>query len=324
MHWIGVVLLVSMLILAPDAMAQQASHRTGGATGLKEVRVQLKWRHQFQFGGYYAAIDQGYYQDAGLSVSLIEHSPELSPIDQLMGGRVDFAVGDTGALIYRSTGVPVVALAAVFQHSPSILISLAGESPRELSDFKGKKAMLSGGYMNAELLSMLRSVGVTPEDIELVPSNTAIDVLIDGQTEAYNAYTTNEPYLLQQRGIPYQIFHPKDYGIDFYGDILLTTEQLIDQNPDYVQAFRDATLKGWAYAVAHPEETVDLILKRYNTQQKSRDHLLFEAREAIKLILPTVVPIGYMNEERWHRIEAVFREEGKITIRSICVIFSIR
>lgn len=283
------------------------------AVPLQEVRVQLKWTHQFQFAGYYAAIHNGYYRDAGLKVTLIEHSPGVTPIDQLMGGRVDFSVADSGALIYRAAGVPLVALAAIFQNSPSILISLAESGISELSDLKNKRAMLSGGYMNAELMSMLQNVGIASDEIQLMPSDTDINVLIDGKTDAYNAYTTNEPYILTQRGISFISFLPRDYGVDFYGDILITTEATIATDPELVSNFREATLKGWNYAVRNPEELVDLILEKYNSQNKSREHLLFEAKESIKLILPNVVPIGYMNEERWQRIETIFRDQGILT-----------
>ncbi len=276
---------------------------------LQPVRVQLKWAHQFQFAGYYAAIDQGYYRDAGLAVTLVEYAPSIVPIDQLLGGRVDFTIGDAGALIYRSAGVPLVALAAIFQHSPSILISLESSGIRELQDLENRRAMLGGGYMNAELMAMLQQAGIG-DNIQVIPSETSIDALINGKTDAYNGYVTNEPYLLAREDIPFISFQPRDYGVDFYGDILITTEATIARDPAMVDSFREATLKGWTYAVAHPETVVDLILAQYNNQDKTRDHLLFEARQAIELILPDVVPIGYMNEERWQRIESLFGEQG--------------
>lgn len=279
---------------------------------LREVRVQLKWAHQFQFAGYYAAINQGYYRDAGLAVTLVEYTPRIVPIDQLLGGRTDFAVGDAGALIYRSAGAPLVALAAIFQHSPSILISLETSGIRELRDLENRRAMLGGGHMNAELMAMLQRAGIG-DSIQVMPSETSIDALINGKTDAYNGYTTNEPYLLARQDIPYTSFQPRDYGIDFYGDILITTEATIARDPTMVDSFREATLKGWTYAVTYPEAVIDLILAQYNSQGKTRSHLLFEARQAIELILPDVVPIGYMNEERWQRIENLFREQGLLT-----------
>jgi diguanylate cyclase (GGDEF)-like protein len=308
--WFIVCLLGLWLGLVAPALADET--RSSGES-LTHVRLQLKWRHQFQFAGYYAAIDKGFYREAGLDVSVIEYSPGVTPIDQLMQGRVEFAVADTGAMIYRATGVPLVALAAIYQHSPSILLTRGDAGIETLQDLRHRRLMLGGGFMNAELTTMLRRAGLPVEKLDLVPSNTKLDTLIDGRVDAYSAYTTNEPFFMAQRGVPAKIFQPRDYGVDFYGDVLLTNEGLIAEAPDLVEAFLDATLKGWSYAVEHPDEVVELILERYNSQNKTRDHLMFEAKELIKLILPNVVPIGYMNEERWRRIEAVFEEQGRLS-----------
>ncbi|MEM7017216.1 MAG: ABC transporter substrate-binding protein, partial [Pseudomonadota bacterium] len=280
---------------------------------LDKVKVQLKWHHQFQFAGYYAALEQGFYRDAGLDVKLIEHSPGVTPIEQLLQGFVDFAVADTGALIYRSTGVPLVALAAIFQHSPSILLARSDSGINEVTDLRHRRVMVSGGYMNAELIAMLQNAGLSPEETNLVPSETSLDALLEKRVDAYNAYTTNEPFFMQEKGIGYNIFQPRHYDVDFYGDTLFTTEQKIAEQPALVERFRRATLKGWQYAVEYPEEIVELILAKYNTQNKMREHLMFEAAQSINLILPSVVPIGYMNEERWRRIESVFIKQGRIS-----------
>ena len=305
---------VCLLVWVWFFMAWPALAGDGGSgESLIPVRVQLKWRHQFQFAGYYAAIDKDFYREAGLDVRLIEFSPTATPIDQLMQGRVEFSVADTGSLIYRSTGVPLVALAAIFQHSPSVLLTRGDDGIETLMDLRDRRLMLGGGFMNAELTTMLRNAGLPVEKLDLVPSDAVLDSLISGQVDAFSAYTTNEPYFMKKKRLPYKIFQPRDYDVDFYGDVLLTNEALIAENPKMVAAFREATLKGWAYAIEHPAEIVDLILARYNSQNKTRDHLMFEARELIKLILPNVVPIGYMNEERWRRIEAVFEAQGRLS-----------
>ena len=302
-------ILLPMLTAAVLTSLPNISHSQQNPE-LQPITVQLKWAHQFQFAGYYAALHQGFYEEAGLDVTLIEYLPGLTPIDQLMGGRVEFAVADTGALLYRATGVPIVVLAAIFQHSPSVLITRADTGVNTLADLRNRRAMLAGGFMNAELMSMLRQAGITSEDFTLVPGNTSLDVLINGETDAYNGYTTNEPYLLEQRNVPFRVFLPQDYGVDFYGDILITRESLLDSQPEVVANFRQATIRGWEYAVANIEEMVDLIINNYNTQQKSRLRLLCEAQESARLILPNVVPVGYMNMERWQRIESIFRAQG--------------
>ncbi len=303
----SVLLLFAVLLTCPGQ-----GLLAGTEGDLQPVRVQLKWTHQFQFAGHYAAIEQGYYRDAGLDVVLHEASPGLNPIDQLLGGRVEFAVADTGALIYRAASAPLVALAAIFQHSPSVLLTLEQSGIRELADIRHRRVMLGGGYLNAELMATLARAGIGGDDFQLVPIDPSLDALLEDRTDVYNAYTTNEPYFLDQQGVRYVIFQPRDYGVDFYGDILLTTEAVIARNPDLARRFREATLRGWDYAVKHPEAVVDLIYNHYNTTGKSRDHLRFEAQEAIKLILPEVVPVGYMNEDRWRRIADTFQAQGML------------
>ncbi|ROQ18531.1 diguanylate cyclase (GGDEF)-like protein [Marinimicrobium koreense] len=305
--WTTLLVLVSLLLgVSGIAAAKDES-------ALVEVAIQLKWRHQFQFAGYYAAIEQGYYRDAGLNVTLYERSESRSPIDQLMSGRVEFAVADTGALIYRASGVPLVALAAIFQSSPSVLVTRADGPIDSLYDLKNQPVMLSGGYMNAELLAMLANAGMAVDDVQVVPSETSLEPLISGEVAGYNGYSTNEPFEFTRRAIPYRVFRPSDYGIDFYGDILLTTETMLNTAPDVTRNFLEATRRGWDYALTHPDKVVDLILRDYNTLGKSREHLMFEAEASKSLILPNVVPVGYMNEERWRHIESVFRDQGLLT-----------
>ena len=287
--------------------------RSQDTQDLIPVNVQLKWKHQFQFAGYYAALKNGYYREAGLAVNLIEHSNGPSPIDKLNRGTVDFAIADAGAIIYRSNGVPLVALSAIFQHSPSILLTLSESNINQLLDLKSETIMMRRGYMNAELKSMLLKGGVSMDDLNLISSSTRLDALLNKRVTAINAYSTNEPFFVKQANLDYKIFYPRDYNVDLYGDILLTTENNIEQEPALVEAFLDATLRGWQYAVENPNETVELILSEFNSQNKTRANLMFEAQESIKLIQPNIVPIGYMDERRWRKITEVFEENGLIS-----------
>ena len=119
-----------------------------------------------------------------------------------------------------------------------------------------------------------------------MPTSYDLRDLLSGRVDAYDAYVTNEPFLLQQLGIPYRLIEPRSYGIDFYGDVLFTSRQELQDHPERVKAFREATLKGWHYAIEHVDEMVDLIRQRY-APYKSREHLLFEAQALIKLIQPS-------------------------------------
>ncbi|MDZ7735632.1 MAG: ABC transporter substrate-binding protein [Gammaproteobacteria bacterium] len=82
---------------------------------LTDVRIQLKWFHQFQFAGYYAALEKGYFREAGLDVTLIEGGPHINPTNEVLTNNADFGIGTSGLLVSRSKGKPVVAVAAVLQ-----------------------------------------------------------------------------------------------------------------------------------------------------------------------------------------------------------------
>src|SRR5271168_2015793 len=127
-----------------------------------------------------------------------------------------------------------------------------------------------------------------------VPHNGDPRDLLSGKADAMVAYSTNEPFVLEQLGAPYQTFSPRAYGVDFYGDSLCTSAQQIRAHPDRVRAFTKASLKGWHYALSHPEETADLILQRYS-QNKSREALLFEAIQTKALVQPDLIELGSQN-----------------------------
>ncbi|TCS43809.1 GGDEF domain-containing protein [Reinekea marinisedimentorum] len=278
----------------------------------QSVSLQLKWLHQFQFAGYYMAKEKGFYADVGLDVTIHERQANMSSIKPLIEGVADFSVSDPGSVIYFSRGAPIVALAAIFQHSPSILIVREDAQVTELTELKGKRLRNSQGYSNAELLAMFQKAGLSMFDVDIAASDLSLQAFVDGDLEALNGYLSNEPYMLDQLGIRYRLFKPVDYGVDFYGDILTTTPRMIEQSPQLVEDFRRASLQGWDYALANVDEAIDVILAKYNTQNKSREQLAFEAEQIVSLILPGLVPVGYMNPERWQHIVNTFQQFGSI------------
>jgi adenylate cyclase len=136
--------------------------------------------------------------------------------------------------------------------------------------------------------------------------------LLRGKADAMIAYSTNEPYLLEQYGTPYRSFSPASYGFDFYGDNLCTSRKQLTEHPERVRAFRSASLKGWAYALSHEEEIVDLIRRRYSTE-KTRNALLFEAARTKQLVQPRHTPIGDQSDQRWNAIARTYVGLGMLS-----------
>jgi ABC-type nitrate/sulfonate/bicarbonate transport system substrate-binding protein len=112
--------------------------------------------------------------------------------------------------------------------------------------------------------------------------------------------------VLEQAGFENRYILHSHYGVDFYGDILTTTEKEIQDHPERVQKFLQAALKGWKYALRHEDELIELILRHYNSLNYSREHLENEARVSRELIQPLLVPLGHMNPDRWEHIREIF------------------
>jgi ABC-type nitrate/sulfonate/bicarbonate transport system substrate-binding protein len=276
---------------------------------LQVIDFQLRWHNQFQFAGYYAAIEKGYYRDEGLDVRLHEGAPGRTPVEEVLAGRAQYAESNSELLYARMQGKRLVALAAIFQHSPSVLLARAESGIHSPHDLIGKKIMLMNTSTDADFHAMLLHEGIKPGAINIMPSSFDFEDLLSGKVDAFNSYLTNEPFILKQQGISYTIIDPNTYGIDFYSDILFTSEQELKKHPERVAAFRRASLKGWHYAMDHPDEIIDLLITKYKVQ-KSREHLKFEADAMRTLILPDLIEIGHMNPRRWQRMAEAFSEAG--------------
>lgn len=280
------------------------SLQAAGERSLEKVRLQLKWRHQFQFAGYYAAVEKGYFKEQGLEVELLEGKSDLDPTDSLIRGTAEYAINSPSVLIERQKGLPLVLVAAIFQHSAAVLLTRRDSGLSTPQSFKGKRIMATP-VTDPEVMAMFTEEGLAPGSLTVIPHNWGVEDLIDGRIDGQTAYITNEPYLLQQQGVDPLVVMPINYGIDFYGDCLLTTENEVRQYRHRVDAFRQAVIAGWTYAMAHPEELAQLIYSRYS-QEKPVSHLLYEAAKLRDLIQPDMVEIGHINRERWKHIGATF------------------
>lgn len=278
-------------------------------SNLQVIDFQLRWHHQFQFAGYYAALEQGYYRDEGFDVRLHEGGPGRTPVEEVLSGRSLYAEANSEVLYAKLQGQPLVALAAIFQHSPSVLLAKKDAGINSPHDLIGKRIMLLNLQTDADFNAMFLHEGIKSNAIDIVSSSYNFEDLISNKVAAFNSYLTNEPFILKQRGIAFSVINPTNYGIDFYSDILFTSEQEVKNHPERVEAFRRATLKGWHYAMNHPDELIGLLLEKY-TVPKSKAHLKFEADTMRALILPDLIEIGHMNPGRLQRMADVFIEVG--------------
>jgi diguanylate cyclase (GGDEF)-like protein/PAS domain S-box-containing protein len=283
----------------------------GPAVALERVSLQLRWLHQFQFAGYYAALHQGYYRDAGLQVTLKEGGPGADPVADVLAGKSDFGIGVSSLVVDYLKGKPVLLLGPVLQHSPNVLV-VHGRNQRlvDLAGTQARKIALMGGEQDVELKAMFVDEGIALDKLHIASGGGHLDDFLTHRVEALNAYASNEPFQLDQLGVPYTVLKPQSYGMDFYGDVLFTHKGLEASRPGVVAAFRAATMQGWQYALGHPDKLIDLILTNYNSQNKTREHLAYEARELYRLVNPDVIEIGHNNPGRWQHIANTYQRFG--------------
>lgn len=296
------LLVLRSLVLGALAAALGATQAP-----LDRVTLQLKWHHQFQFAGYYAAQQQGYYREAGLDVNILEAEPGMDVIKEVVSGRAQFGVGTSALLLSRQQGQPVVVLAVIFQHSPLVLVARTGAGIASVHDLAGKRVMIE--KHSDELIAYLHREGVDKSTMTLLDHTFDPTDLIKGKVDGMSAYQTDETYFLDQAHFNYLTFSPLMGGSDFYGDNLFTSEGELAKHPDRVKAFREASLKGWKYAMQHPEEVTDLIIARYG-ERRGRGYLLYEAQKMNALLRPDLVEMGYMYSGRWRHIIHTYQELG--------------
>ena len=280
----------------------------------EKVTLQLSWLHQFQFAGFYIAKEQGFYKDIGLDVEIKEFTYDLNRATYSKEKVADFAIGRSSLLIDKANGEDIVALGAIYQESPLMLLVTKKSGINTINDLKNKKIMITDDAKDAvAITAMLNSNGLNLHNLQIQNHSFDFDDLITHKTDAMASYISNEPIQLENKNIEYTMFHPKDYGFNFYGDILYTSSQYINNNPKVVKDFFEASLKGWEYAFNNTNKTVELIYKKYNSQNKTKSDLLKEANILKKLLYDkTDNQIGGLDKDRLQLIVDVYKILGFI------------
>lgn len=279
---------------------------------VEKVTLQLKWKSQFQFAGYYAALEKGFYSNEGLNVEIRELDKPGTTLEHVLCGDAQYGIGNAELVAQYMNGIPVVVIASILQNSPSALAVKSNSNIYSPKDFIGKRIEIDKEESGIEIMAMFLKEGITANQIKTTSSTFSLNNLLSNQVDALSVYTSSEPFFLDKFGIPFRLIKPKDYGINFYADCLFTTKEEIEKHPDRVKKFRRASLKGWEYALNHPDELANIIQTKYKST-KTLEHLQFEAEELRKLILPEFIQIGHNNKERWMGIVETLSQQGMIT-----------
>jgi NitT/TauT family transport system substrate-binding protein len=278
---------------------------------LTPITVQLSWFHQAEFAGFYAADQLGYFREEGLQVSFVEGGPEVDFIAPVVNGTAQFGVAQPPNLILaRADGKPVRTIAIIYRRSPIVFFSHADLGITRPQDFVGKK-IRSAITLDLTLRATMARLGIQPDQYEIVYLPGDVSLFASREVPVWVGFINVIALDVQRAGYEINIIYPDDYGIHFYGDVLITTDDLIAQNPDLVRRFTRAVLRGWTNAQENPE-TIGKFVQKYNADA---DETLENARMIASLPLVNTGEdyIGWMKPEVWAVMEQTLREQGVLS-----------
>jgi len=295
------------LALLTAGCGDSANSGSGGSAS-----VRLKWLHQSQHAGFYAAVDQGYYRDAGIDVTLRPGGPDFPAVQLVTSGSETYGV--TGAdqiLLARQKGVPVVALAAIYRQTPFALMTRKQGGASSMQALSGKTVGVKfGGNEEITYRAMLKAAGLDKDDVEERPAKFDLGPFLDGDLDAFPGYEINEILSAREAGVPVNVIKPSDVGLELYGDTLFTTEKEIRENPERVRKFVAATIKGWTWAIKNSEQAGRLALK-YDKNLKA-PHETAMMKASIPSVKPDGAAVGSMSEAGWQRVQKVLVDQGAL------------
>ena len=277
-----------------------------------KIILQLDWLNQFQFAGYYIAKEKGFYKDINLDVEIKEFNNKINLVNNVINNESTYSIGKSSLVIDKLNNKQIILLAAIYQQSPMNLISLKKSNISTIQDLKNKNVMLTPDAKDAvNINTMITSKNVKLKDINFKAHSFDLNDLITGKVDAMGCYLSNEPYILKNANIKFNVFNPSDYGFDFYGGILFTSNKELNTNPKRVKKFYQASIKGWNYAFANIEKTAQIIYQKYNTQNKTLDSLIYEGKILKKLAIKEKnQEIGLIDSKKIEEIKRLYLALG--------------
>ena len=285
------------------------------AHALEPVSFATDWKAQAEQGGFYQAKALGLYEKAGLDVTIRGGGPGVN-IPQLLGaGAIDFGMGSNSFIPLNMVraGVPATAVMAAFQKDPQVLITHPRDDIKSLSDMKDKPVMIADASVNAFWVWLKARYGFSDRQIRKYTFNLA-PFLVNEQA-IQQGYVTSEPYTIaEQGGIDPQVFLLSDYGYPSYAAMVLAQNRLIEDKPEIVQAFVNASIEGWrSYIFSDPAPGNALILKANPDMTQDILDQATEQMRARAMLLPengTAENIGAMDAARWQAFFTIMSENG--------------
>ncbi len=283
----------------------------------QRVRFIPQWQPQAQFAGYYVAYEKGFYREQGLKVEVLRGGPGWSPPEMLKQGRADFGTLLLSAgIVRRARGLKLVNICQLAQHSALMLVAKKASGITKPQDINGKRVGVWGEDFKGQIDAFLRKFNL---QVQTVPQGTTMNLFLRGGVEVASAMGYNEYHLLLDAGLnPDELttFSMADYGFDFPEGGIYCLEQTYKDKPQVCRAFVRASIAGWQYAFAHPEEALNIVMKYVDAAHVPTDRV--HQKWMLEHLRPLILdpgsgrPVGVLNREDYYRTAAALKMDGTI------------
>ena len=279
-----------------------------------KLTMQTNWRAQAEHGGYYQAVATGIYAKQGLDVTLRPGGPQINNPQLLAAGVIDFSMGSDSfnGLNFVRNNIPLVVVGSMFQKDPRVLLAHPGQGNDSLAALKGKPILIASASRNNYWQFLRAKYGYTDDQIRAYTFNMA--PFLADKAAIQQGFLTSEPLKMQQAGIQPVIHLLADNGYVSYATTLETRQQLVQEKPDVVQRFVNASIEGW-YSYMYGDRTAaNALIKKDNPEMseeqlayshaKMKEYGIVESGDALKL------GIGAMTAARWREFADTMVKAG--------------
>src|SRR5215467_4652486 len=289
-----------------------------GAQAADSLTLQLKWVTQAQFAGYYVAKEKGMYDAVGLDVTIKPGGPDINPSQVIAGGGADVVLDwMPSALATREKGVPLVNIAQVFQKSGMELTCRKETGITKPADFKGKTLGVWFAGNEYPFLSWMSTLGLKTDGsgVTVLKQGFNVDPLLQKQADCISTMTYNEYWQVIDAGIPADqlvVFKYEDQGVATLEDGIYTLEKNLKDPAmvDKLARFVKASMKGWDWAVAHPDDAAMIVLSNDETGAQTEKHQKRMMGEIAKLVGKSDKGTGYLDEAAYQRTVKILLAGG--------------
>jgi NitT/TauT family transport system substrate-binding protein len=303
-----------LTILIGAALLAATGLTTAHASELRSLRFGTDWKAEAEHGGYYQAIATGIYKRYGLDVTLQQGGPQVNHAQLLAAGRLDFNIATNSfvPLNFVHENIPMIAVAAMFQKDPAVLIAHPGQGDDNFAALKGKPIMIGSDTRIGSWIFLKEKFGYT--DSQIRPYVFSVAPFLANQQAIQQGYLSSEPFTIERAGVKPVVLLVADAGYSSYSSLIETSNKLVRDNPDLVQRFVDASIEGWYSYLYGDPAPANALIKRDNPEMtdallaygiaKLKEYGIVDSGDAKKY------GIGAMTEAHWRNFFETMADAG--------------